>query len=188
MRPKQIQEKWMPVFRPDTGGETPPFLRAGKGSEHVRDCSNRERARAAATFLLASIVLPPFVAGPALAQQAEPAPALDLQLNAAEPSEKGCRLTFVVTNNLGGDLARAAFELALFNKDGVVDRLTVLDFRDMPQGKTKVSRFDLSGANCDNISRVLINQVTECQGKGIEANACMLNLKPETKTSIVFGL
>jgi hypothetical protein len=179
MRLKQIQEKWTPVFRPD--------LRLSKGPEQVRDCSNRERALAAATFLLASIVLPPFAVGPALAQAA-PDPALSLQLNAAEPSDKGCRLTFVVTNKLGGDLTRAAFELALFNKDGVVDRLTVLDFRDMPQGKTKVSRFDLSGADCDNISRVLINQVTECQGNGIEASSCMLNLRPETKTSIVFGL
>jgi hypothetical protein len=143
---------------------------------------------AAATFLLASIVLPPFVAGPAPAQEAEPAPALTLELNAAEPSEKGCRLTFVVTNRLGGDLARAAFELALFNKQGVVDRLTVLDFRDMPEGKTKVSRFDLSGADCANVSRVLINQVTECQGKGIEADSCMLNLRTETKSPIVFGV
>ena len=141
-----------------------------------------------ATLILASIALWPFAAGPALAQAAEPAPALNLQLNAAESSEKGCRLTFVVTNKLGGDLARAAFELALFNSQGVVDRLTVLDFRDMPEGKTKVSRFDLSGADCANIGRVLINQVTECQGNGIEASSCMLNLKTETKTSIVFGI
>jgi hypothetical protein len=141
---------------------------------------------ATATFLLASIILSPFAVGQAIAQAA--GPALTLELNAAEPSEKGCRLTFVVNNKLGGHLVRAAFELALFNKQGVVDRLTVLDFRDMPEGKTKVSRFDLAGADCTNISRVLINQVTECHGNGIEANSCMLNLKTETKTSIVFGL
>jgi hypothetical protein len=138
-----------------------------------------------ATLFLASIALAPFAVGPALAQAT---PALNLELNAAEPSEKGCRLTFVVSNKLGGDLVRAAFELALFNKDGVVDRLTVLDFRDMPDGKTKVSRFDLAGADCANISRVLVNQVTECQGNGIEANSCMLNLRTGTKTSIVFGI
>lgn len=138
-----------------------------------------------ATLFLASIALSPLAAGPALAQAA---PALNLELNAAEPSEKGCRLTFVVNNKLGGDLVRAAFELALFNKEGVVDRLTVLDFRDMPEGKTKVSRFDLSGADCANISRVLVNQVTECQGNGIEASSCMLNLRTGTKTSIVFGI
>lgn len=140
-----------------------------------------------ATLILASIALPPLAAGPALAQAASER-ALSLELNAAEPSEKGCRPTFVVNNKLGGDLVRAAFELALFNQQGVVDRLTVLDFRDMPEGKTKVSRFDLAGADCADISRVLVNQVTECQGNGIEANSCMLNLRTETKTSIVFGI
>lgn len=141
---------------------------------------------ATAAIFLVSIALSPIAAGSAYAQDGTPA--LTLELNAAEPSDKGCRLTFVVSNKLGGDLARAAFELALFNKSGVVDRLTVLDFRDMPQGKTKVSRFDLSGVNCADISRVLINQATECQGANVEANACMTSLRTETRTPITFGV
>ncbi|TIU28773.1 MAG: hypothetical protein E5W38_22975, partial [Mesorhizobium sp.] len=66
---------------------------------------------------------------PTWAQSAS-APALSLELNAAQPSDKGCRLTFVVNNTLGADLSKAAFEIALFNEAGVVDRLTVLDFKD----------------------------------------------------------
>ena len=60
-----------------------------------------------------------------------------LELNAAQPSEKGCRLTFVVTNNLGGELSKAAFEIAMFNEAGVVDRLTVLDFKDLPAARPR---------------------------------------------------
>ncbi|MGD9913649.1 MAG: hypothetical protein AB7S80_06165 [Rhizobiaceae bacterium] len=141
---------------------------------------------ATAAIFLVSIALSPMAAGSAYAQDGTPA--LTLELNAAEPSDKGCRLTFVVSNKLGGDLARAAFELALFNRAGVVDRLTVLDFRDMPRGKTKVSRFDLSGVKCADISRVLVNQATECQGTNVEANACMTGLRTETRTPIVFGV
>ncbi len=80
-------------------------------------------------------------------QAADPAPSLTLELNGAQPSDTGCRLTFVVTNNLGAELSKAAFEIALFNKAGVVDRLTVLDFNELPEGKTKVARFDLSGTD-----------------------------------------
>lgn len=113
---------------------------------------------------------------PAWAQSAPaPAPAsvLSLELNAAQPSEKGCQLTFVVNNALGADLSKAAFEIALFNEAGVVDRLTVLDFKDLPSGKTKVTRFDLSGADCGKLSRVLINSATECAGRGVDpAAAC----------------
>lgn len=124
---------------------------------------------------------------PAWAQSA-PAPQLSLELNAAQPSDKGCRLTFVVNNALGADLSKVAFEIALFNEAGVVDRLSVLDFKDLPAGKTKVTRFDLAGTNCAKLSRVLINSATECAGTGVEPGACMRGLKTETRTSIAFGV
>ncbi|TIV69146.1 MAG: hypothetical protein E5V89_20060 [Mesorhizobium sp.] len=124
---------------------------------------------------------------PAWAQSA-PAPTLNLDLNAAQPSDKGCRLTFVVNNALGADLSKAAFEIALFNEAGVVDRLTVLDFKDLQAGKTKVMRFDLSGADCGKIGRVLINSATECAGTGVEPATCMRGLKTSTKTGIAFGV
>jgi hypothetical protein len=125
---------------------------------------------------------------PAWAGQSAPVAALSLELNGAQPSDKGCRLTFVVTNTLGADLSKASFEIALFNEAGVVDRLTVLDFEDLPAGKTKVTRFDLAGTDCAKVSRVLINSATECAGKGIEPGACMRGLKTATKTGITFGV
>jgi len=115
-------------------------------------------------------------------------PVLSFELNAAQPSDKGCRLTFVVNNALGTDLSKAAFEIALFNEAGVVNRLTVLDFRDLPAGKTKVTRFDLAGADCGKLSRVLINSATECAGNGVEPASCMRGLKTTTKTGIAFGV
>lgn len=122
------------------------------------------------------------------AQETAPAPSLKLELNAAQPSDKGCRLTFVVANELGAELSRAAFEIALFNEAGVVDRLTVLDFNELPAGKTKVVRFDLAGVDCAKISRVLINGATECVGDGIDPKACLRQLEPESRSGIAFGV
>jgi len=82
--------------------------------------------------LLTSTVAISLATVAAWAQQSTPASALTLELNGAQPSDKGCRLTFVITNALGADLSTAAFEIALFNEAGVVDRLTVLDFEDLP--------------------------------------------------------
>lgn len=115
-------------------------------------------------------------------------PALALELNSAQPSQKGCRLTFVVSNGLGADLSKAAFEIALFNEAGVVDTLTVLDFQELPVGKTKVSRFDLPGLDCAKITRVLVNRATECAGEGVEPSACLRQLAPASKAQITFGL
>jgi hypothetical protein len=140
----------------------------------------------AATFVLSAAVATTLAWG-AVAQEAKTPPVLTLELNGAQPSDKGCRLTFVVTNDLGTGLSKAAFEIALFNDAGVVDRLTVLDFKDLPAGKTKVTRFDLAGADCARISRVLVNSATECTGDGIEPTACLAHLKTQTKTAISFG-
>src|SRR6185312_6890030 len=140
----------------------------------------------AATFVLSAAVATTLAWG-AVAQEAKTPPALTLELNGAQPSDKGCRLTFVVNNDLGAGLSKAAFEIALFNQEGVVDRLTVLDFKDLPAGKTKVTRFDLAGADCARISRVLVNSATECAGDGIEPTACLAHLKTQTKTAISFG-
>jgi hypothetical protein len=132
-------------------------------------------------------------AGAANAQEAAPKPAeaaaktLSLELNAAQPSQKGCRLTFVVANGLGADLSKAAFEIALFNDVGVVDTLTVLDFKDLPSGKTKVTRFDLP-LDCAKITRVLVNRAVDCAGDGVDPAACMRQLQPSGKSQIAFGL
>jgi hypothetical protein len=142
--------------------------------------SARSCSLAAAVALSAAI--------PAFAEDAAPPRSLFLELNAAQPSQKGCRLTFVVTNGLGAIVSSAAFELALFNAEGVVDRLTVLEFRDMPAGKTKVSRFDLAGVECGKISRILINTTTTCAGEGIGAADCMQGIRTSTKTGIAFGV
>ena len=122
------------------------------------------------------------------AQEQAAKPALALELNAAQPSQKGCRLTFVVSNGLGAELTKAAFEIALFNEVGVVDTLTVLDFKELPAGKTKVTRFDLPGLDCAKISRVLVNRATDCAGEGVDPAACMRQLVPGTKAKIVFGV
>ena len=123
----------------------------------------------------------------AQAEETSSAPALVVELNALQPTDSGCRFTFVTTNNLAGELRNAAFELVLFDKDGMVSRMTIVDFKDLPQGKTKVRQFDFSGVDCADLGRVLVNDATQCAGDGIEPGACIRNLKTETRTETVFG-
>jgi hypothetical protein len=128
------------------------------------------------------------VAGQAPAQETAPAPALSLELNALEPSEKGCRLTFVATNGLNVQLDKITYEMVLFNAEQRVERLTILDFKTLPAGKTKVRRFDLGNIACDSISRILINDATECAGEGVAEGTCIKQLKTDSKSSVRFGI
>jgi hypothetical protein len=128
-------------------------------------------------------------AGVATAAAQQATPSLALEFNALEPSDNGCRLTFVVNNGFPNALNRAAFEIAMFNTDGLVDRLTVLEFRELPAGKTKVTRFNLAGADCNKIGRILVNEVTDCTGEGVDKGACRAALKTNSRSDAVqFGL
>jgi len=134
--------------------------------------------------MLAAIGLPPA----AVAATTAPAAGLSLELNALQPSETGCRVTFLATNSLGKPLDKAAFEVALFNATGGIERLVTLDFKALPEGKTKVLQFDLAKTPCDGLSRVLINDVAACTGTGVEAGECLASLTTSSKSTIQFGL
>ncbi|MDN2566936.1 hypothetical protein N1F89_11935 [Aquibium sp. A9E412] len=116
-----------------------------------------------------------------------PPAGLTLELNALEGTAAGCRLTFVATNRLGTDIAKAAFEVALFDTAGLVERLMVLDFRDLPHERTRVRQFDLAELDCGGIGRVLINDATACDGDGLAPDACIRGLAAENRTDIAFG-
>lgn len=125
--------------------------------------------------------------GPAIGGEATPAPSLNLELNGADASAAGCRLTFVVENRLGMGLDKAAFEIVLFNDAGLVERLAVLDFKELPDGKTKVRQFDIQGADCARVGRVLVNDAVACEGEGVEAGACLRRLVTATKSAVALG-
>ncbi|TPW30539.1 hypothetical protein FJU08_11250 [Martelella alba] len=106
-----------------------------------------------------------------------------LELNAAATTEKGCKLTFVVENGLTTPITSLKAEVALFNADGVVDRMTMLDFLDLPVGKRRVRQFELPGAPCESLSGLLLNDVKVCEGGG---DQCAALIETRSKASIGF--
>ncbi len=131
-------------------------------------------------------ILAAAAAGPADAQEAD-ARSLSIELNALQPSEGGCRLSFVATNGLGADISGVSFETVLFDKAGLVERMSVLDFREIPAGKTRVRQFDLVGVDCTNISRVLINDARSCEGSGLAPGDCSRRLRTTGKADVPFS-
>jgi len=124
---------------------------------------------------------------PVLAQETTSL-SLALELNAIQPADAGCRVTFLATNHLGGQLDRAAVELALFDISGTIDRIVTLDFKDLSDGKTKVLQFELAGLQCDGLGRLLVNDVSACEGTITPATLCLDALETSTRLDIVFGV
>jgi hypothetical protein len=139
--------------------------------------------------LTIALLMAALCATPTLAQDAQPAPGLALELNALTPSETGCRVTFLATNRLGTELTRSAFEIALFGAGGGIERLVSLDFKAMPEGKTRVLQFDIGELGCDQVSRVLINDVVACEGTGLDPKVCLGGLSTVSRLAgVEFGV
>ncbi len=141
----------------------------------------------AATLAAASIAM--FGATfPVLAQDAASEFSLELN-NAADTTAGGCRLTYVASNRTGTALSKTSYEVAVFDGDGVVTRILVLEFGALSEGKTKVVQFDLADQPCANISRIVVNNISECTAAdGSASDLCLSNLVTGSRATIQFGL
>ena len=121
---------------------------------------------------------------------AQDAPAFALELNsAADTAEGGCRLTYVASNRSGQALAAVSYQVAVFDAQGIVTDLLVLEFGDLTEGKTKVVQFDLGGRGCVDISRITVNEVAACTlSDGATGDFCMSLLETGSRSAIQFGI
>ena len=135
--------------------------------------------------VLIAVALGPVVGGAAFAQDAaeppsdtfdaagpppEPADAgpgtITLELNKLVPAENACQAYLVVDNGSPEPLQELKVDVFLFDNDGVVLRGVALQFTDLRAGRTTVVPFDLTELACDDIGRVLLNEVVVCNADG----------------------
>jgi hypothetical protein len=124
-----------------------------------------------------------FVSGYSIAQENN----FSLELNSAKDNENGCRLTYVAKNKTGVVLEKTSYEVVVFDKDGGVAQFLILEFGKLPVNKTKVVQFELNGQKCADISRLLINDVSDCEADGQTVPICLDALTTSSRTSINFG-
>ncbi len=124
---------------------------------------------------------------PAAAQDST---AFELDLNGAEETDAGgCRLTYVATNLSDLAFERTAFQVGLFNAEGAVTRLLVLEFGALVAGKTKILQFEIAGSPCASISRIVVNDVAACTlADGTASDFCLSRLVATSRTAIQFGI
>lgn len=112
-----------------------------------------------------------FTGGALMAQSGN----IELELNTAADVNGGCRLTYVATNSSPVSLEKISYEVAVYDLDGFVKPLLVLEFGWLPSGKTRVVQFDLPEMACGSISRILVNGPVECASKEGEQTICRDN-------------
>jgi len=128
-----------------------------------------------------------------LAGAAAPLPAaaqsgsFGLELNNLEDIEGNCRLTFLANNATGVALEATSYEVVVFDAAGTVSQRLILEFGRLPENKTKVVQFLLDRA-CNQISRLLLNDVEDCIGADGQALPyCLDALVTSSRVDVQFG-
>jgi len=113
-------------------------------------------------FGVAVAALASLSSGAAWAEEAAP---MHLELNKLEslPQNGGCRVYFVINNQAPETLSQFRLDMILFGNDGVILKRVALDLGPLPAKRTAVRLFDLQGTKCEDIGRMLVNDVLACQ-------------------------
>jgi hypothetical protein len=120
-------------------------------------------ARLACSALAAATLACSPVLAQAPADQARRAgPSITLELNKLETAAGGCRAYFVVENRTSEGVKELRLDTFIFDAGGQITRRIGLTFPDIRPDRTKVVPFDLNGAACPEIGRVLVNDVLAC--------------------------
>jgi hypothetical protein len=113
---------------------------------------------------------------------------ISIELNDAADNGGACRLAFVAVNQTGLVLEKTSYDVISFDAAGKVGQSLAFQFGKLPVGKTKVVKFDLAGKACDSISRLLVNDASECVVGGKPSEICIDGLTTSTRAKIQFGL
>lgn len=113
---------------------------------------------------------------------------ISLELNQLQQIDGGgCRMSIIATNGLERPMDQLTLEMVAFDKDGLVDQFLALKFSRISAGKTKILQFALAGKACDSISRLHVNNVTNCVPPSITDVYCPDLLDLSNRTPIRFG-
>jgi hypothetical protein len=98
------------------------------------------------------------IVSPAHAAPNEP---IRVELNLAESVQSKCRLSFLIENKSETPIERLTPDLAIFNREGIIQRRLVAEMGPVYRSKTIIKTFEIEG-ECGQIGSILINDVTAC--------------------------
>ena len=123
-------------------------------------------------------------AGPLAAQTGK----LTIEINKFEDIEGGgCRAFFLFQNGTPTSFEGFEMSLAIFNKQGVIDRLLSIDAAPLPVARTMLKLFEVPQIACTDISEVLLHDVPVCKPQNAEATDCypLIDLSSKTSAALV---
>lgn len=125
-----------------------------------------------------------FFSGQAIAETGK----LTIEINKFEEiAGGGCRAFFLFQNGTPTSFEGFEMSLAIFNKQGVIDRLLSIDAAPLPVARTMLKLFEVPQIACADIGQVLLHDVPVCKPQNAESVDCypLLDLSSKTPAPLV---
>jgi hypothetical protein len=123
-------------------------------------------------------------AGSALAEANRPD--LSVELNTTRSLDGACQLLMVVDNRSKIPFSKLTADLVLFDQDGVIVSRVSTPFGSLRPEKRQVLAFPIEDVDCATLSRVLLNQVTECEYAAEADFDCTDAIRVRHRGTVVF--
>ena len=99
----------------------------------------------------------------------------------------GCRAFFLFQNATPTSFEGFEMSLAIFDKQGVIDRLLSIDAAPLPVARTTLKLFEVPQIACTDIGQVLLHDVPVCKPQNAENTDCypLIDLSSKTSAQLV---
>ena len=99
----------------------------------------------------------------------------------------GCRAYFLFQNNTPTSFEGFEMSMAIFDKEGVIDRLLSIDAAPLPVARTTLKLFEIPQIACANIGQILLHDVPVCKPQNAENTDCypLITLTSRTSAPLV---
>jgi hypothetical protein len=88
---------------------------------------------------------------------------LIIELNKLEPIENGCRTFVLFRNRTGITFQGFEMSLAIFDQQGVIDRLLTVEAAPLPAERTTLKLFEIPETQCSRIGEILLHDIPRCE-------------------------
>ncbi len=92
----------------------------------------------------------------------------------------------VFENQSGQAYESLKLDLVMFDSDGVITKRLAVEGAPLPEGKTSVKLFDIKDVTCEQLGRILLNDVLSCRGPTGERNDCLADIQTASRNLVSF--
>lgn len=111
---------------------------------------------------------------------------LKIELNKLESVEGACRAYMIFQNDSGESYDSLKLDLVMFDADGLINKRIAVEGAPLPVGKTSVKLFDIKDVSCEQLGRILLNDVLSCTGPGGENSDCLARIETTSRNLVSF--